>query len=394
MKPLKAYLNFLTYQLNRATHRTPVDNFPVLAFVDPTLFCNLRCPACPTGVQAGLRPKATLQWELYQKFMDEVGDYLFKLYLYNLGEPLLHKQAPEMIRYAKEKEIFVMLSSNLSLHLSDESIQKLILSGLDVLIVALDGITPETYQKYRRQGDFDLVTGNMKRIQAMKRVLGYQTPTIIWQFLIFQHNEHEIDTVCKEYKAWGADEYFMGGAYMPVGDMAAGFSPSTLPRYNIYDTTHLHRKKAEQAAVQGKACSWLYGATVLNPNGKISPCSYTAAEKDDFGEYSRDQDFLSVWNGEQYARARKFMAQKDGAWRGPDSWEAILQRINGRGMSVPLQPGQILCERCPVPILQDALDQELTFEPSDLFQYIERTYELSPEERQQLEFLKTALTPQ
>ena len=392
MKPLKAYLNFLSYQVNRASNRINVDNYPIMAMVDPTLYCNLRCPACPTGAQAGLRPKATMPWELYQRFIDEVGDYLFKLYLYNLGEPLLHKQAPEMIRYAKEKHIYVMLSSNLSMQLSDETIQKLVQSGLDSLIVALDGVTPETYQKYRRGGDFELVKSNMLRIRAMKEELGSKTPCVTWQFLIFQHNEHEASKMVQEYKSL-ADEYYMTGAYMPVGELAQGFAPASDPRFNIYASQHYHTRKSMEAATNKKACSWLSGAAVLNPNGRISPCSYTAAEKDDFGEYLPDQGFPAVWNGERYNQARA-LAALPAVWQKGDSWETIGHRMDCRGMGVALDPGQLICQSCPVPFLQEALDTELKMDRAELMRYIQSHFRLNDEERQQLEALNAALAHQ
>jgi MoaA/NifB/PqqE/SkfB family radical SAM enzyme len=356
-----------------------------MAFVDPTLFCNLRCPACPTGTHAGLRPRATLDWAVYKAFMDEVGDYLFKLYLYNLGEPLLHKQAPEMVKYAKAKEIFVMISSNLSFQLSDEYLERLITSGLDVLVVALDGMDEETYQKYRQGGDFELVKSNMARIQAMKQKLGSPTPSIVWQFLIFQHNEHQVDLVKQQYKEWGADEYCVGGAYMPTGSLAEGFSPSTRPEFDIYDASHFHRKKTIQAFMEKKPCSWLYGATVLNANGKVSPCSYTAAEKDDFGQYV-GIGFSQVWNGPRFAEARELTSQRNAAWLASENWDAIGSRMNGRAMGVAntLEPGELICRRCPVPFLQDVVDHELCFDEKELLQYIRKNYELSPEERELL----------
>lgn len=389
MKPLKAYLNFLSYRRNRDRGLPMVDNYPVMAFVDPTLFCNLRCPACPTGSHAGLRPRATLGWDLYQQFMDEVGDYLFKLYLYNLGEPLLHKQTPEMIELAKAKDIFVMVSSNLSIELSDEYLLRLVQSGPDVLVVAMDGVTPESYQQYRRGGDFDLVRTNMQRIQAIKKQLNSSTPHVMWQFLVFQHNEHEVETVKREYKAWGADEYCIGGAYMPLGGQ--GLFPSSRPEYDIYDSKHYHRQKSVQALMERKVCSWLYGVTVLHPNGYVSPCSYTAAEKDDFGHLSPGQSFTSVWNGPRYIQARSLSAQRSACWQGSDSWEEIGTRMDGRAMGVKTEPGQLICQRCPVPFLQDVVDHELTFKEEELFDFIERQFELSPEEQSRLDSLKSTV---
>ena len=93
-----------------------------------------------------------LEWELYKCLIDETGDFLFGIELCNWGEPLIHRQTPEFIRYAKSKEIMVSIHSSMSIHLSDEYIRNLVTSGLDRLIVSVDGATQETYEKYRRGG--------------------------------------------------------------------------------------------------------------------------------------------------------------------------------------------------------------------------------------------------
>lgn len=389
MKPLKAYLNFLSYSLNRVRGVPTVDHYPVMAFVDPTLYCNLGCPACPTGARAGLRPRATLSWDLYRAFLDEVGDYLFKLYLYNLGEPLLHKQTPELISYAKARDIFVMISTNLSLELSDDYLQRLVTSGLDVLVVALDGATAQTYQHYRRGGDFELVRANLKRLQALKQSLGSPTPRLVWQFLVFEHNQHEVETMRQQYKAWGADDYCVGGAYMPVGQLAEGFGPAHTAGFDIYDAGHLHRQKSVQALLHPKPCSWLYGVAVLNANGMVSPCAYTAAEKDDFGQYAPEHGFGAVWNSEKFVRARQVGTD----WLADQSWESVAHRMDGRamGVSAALEAGQLLCQRCPVPFLQDVVDHELSFQPGELVAYVERNYQLTEQERALLSSLTAAL---
>src|SRR5882672_1862082 len=176
MKKTGAYWNILKLRVNMTLKRQYLHNYPVQAYIEPTLFCNLRCPACPTGLQLGLRPSATIKWDLFKSAIDELGDYVFSLYMYNWGEPLLHRQTPEMIQYAKTKDMNIVMSTNLSLKLSDEYIERLVQSGLDRLVVSLDGTTAETYSKYRLRGDFQLVCENMLRIQAVKKKLGLQKP--------------------------------------------------------------------------------------------------------------------------------------------------------------------------------------------------------------------------
>src|SRR5260370_19608400 len=192
MKKMRAYTNVLKMRVNIALRRRRAHNYPVQAYIEPTLFCILRCPACPTGLQLGLRPSASIKWDLFKSVVDEIGDYIFSLYMYNWGEPLLHKQTPEMIRYAKEKDVQITLSTNISIKFSDDYIEPLVKSGLDTLVVSLDGTTEETYGKYRVRGDFDLVPYTMQRIQAANMKLSSHTPSVVWQFLVFKHNEHQI----------------------------------------------------------------------------------------------------------------------------------------------------------------------------------------------------------
>jgi MoaA/NifB/PqqE/SkfB family radical SAM enzyme len=392
LKPVRAYVNFLAYLVNRGLSRGIVDNQPVMAFVDPTTFCNLRCPACPTGAQAGLRKPATLDLELYRAFIDEVGDYLFKLYLYNLGEPLLHKQAPELVALARARDIFVMLSSNLSLALDDVYCERLVASGLDVLIVPLDGASPDTYAKYRRRGDFELVRSNMRRIQAAKARLGSSTPRVVWQFLVFAHNQHEIETMRQQYREWGADDYWVAGAYMPIGAEAEGFAPPGLAQFDIYHGEHLHRRKTERAAARGKACSWLYGVATLNPDGRVSPCCYVPAEKDDFAVYTPPARFLDVFNAPSFVEARSLF-RTPGFWQAGESWEALVHRMDGRAMGVAstLGPGEAVCRKCPVPFLQDVVDDELAFDLATLIRHIESAPDLTPEDRATVERLTATL---
>ena len=239
MKNMKAYANVGKLRLNMLLRREVLTNYPVKAYIEPTLFCNLRCPACPTGLQLGLRPSSTIDVDLFKSAIDEIGDYLFELQMYNWGEPLLHRQTPEMIRYAKDKRIErIKLSTNLSLNLTDDYIERLVRSGLTELIVSLDGTSTETYSKYRLRGEFDLVCRNMMRIQEAKTRLGLTTPEVVWQFLVFKHNEHEIGQAQAEYRQWGADRLLLFGAEMPEKEFAEGFEPSTIPAYNQYHPDH------------------------------------------------------------------------------------------------------------------------------------------------------------
>ena len=363
MKKPKAYLNVLKLRLNMALKREAVSNYPVVAFIEPNLYCNLQCPACPTGLRLGLRPTVAIDEELFKATIDQIGDYIFQLYMYNWGEPLLHKRTPEMIAYAKKKDINILLSTNLSIKLTDDYIDRLVLSGLDRMLVSLDGVTQESYSKYRIGGNLELVRENALRIQRAKQRLGTATPKVVWQFLVFRHNEHEIEQARAVHKEWGADEFIVGGAEMPMEPYNEGFEPSTIPEYNVYHPDHPLQKESERQLTGDRACAWLYGVFVLNPNGKVSPCCAVPSEKLDFGEYHKG-DFFTVWNNETFRRARRmFVSTPDKKRREPrtlttEQKAKISERIDGMALRVVDQVSEdkLICHRCPIPFLQNYTD--------------------------------------
>jgi MoaA/NifB/PqqE/SkfB family radical SAM enzyme len=342
-KPLKAYVNVLKMRVNMAMRRTVVANYPVMAMVEPSLACNLRCPACPTGLQLGLRPAASLDPVLYRAIIDEIGDYVFHLAMYNWGEPLLHKETPEFVAYAKGRGISITMSSNLSLKLTDDYVERLVKSGLDELLVGLDGATAETYERYRRRGSFDLVRANMQKIQETKARLGLKTPHVVWQFLVFRHNEHEIEEARARYREFGADSILVGGAEMPEPEYAEGFAPAENPVYNRYHPDHPVQVKERWVREADKPCTWLYGTFVMNPNGQVSPCCATADEKDDFGTYAAGR-FLEVWNAARFRQARGLFRR--GA-------PAATETLGEPSRTAPPAHDPLICKRCPIVYLQD-----------------------------------------
>lgn len=361
MKKAKAYLNVLKFRVNAKLKRQVIRNYPVGAFIEPTSFCNLRCPACPTGMRLDLRPTVSIEEQLFKAAIDEVGDYLFQLYIFNWGEPLLHKRTPEMISYAKKKDIKITLSTNLSMTLTDDYIERLVLSGLDTLIVSLDGTTAESYAKYRRRGNFARVRENMARVAATKQRLGKTAPEITWQFLVFRHNEHEIDDAVRFHKSWGADRIAVGPAMMPQDRHNDGLEPSTIPKFNWYHADNSVQAKASQLLKSGRTCSWLYGMFVLNPGGNVSPCCAVASEKNDFGEYS-GTSFLDAWNNPKFQQARRYFAKRksdvtaDTNALQPSTEDAHFIDGMAAGPAMDLAENEIICQKCPIPHMLDYTD--------------------------------------
>ncbi|MBI3049029.1 MAG: radical SAM protein [Acidobacteria bacterium] len=345
-KPLKAYANVGLMRLARRFRSSTNPARPVVAYAEPTLYCNLGCPACPTGLKLDVRPRVAMEFEWYRRVLDELGPYLFFLNLYNWGEPLLHKQFPEMVAYAKQWDIRVIASSNLSLPLEREYLERLVRSGLDKLKVGMEGTSQEEYARYRVRGNFDLVTGNMRTIQEIKRELGLRTPKILIGFHVFEHNQHSVQEARRRYREWGADGISFAASFVSEQAEQQGIRPSTIDAFNLYRAAGLETSR--------EPCSWLWGAIVANPSGSISPCCGVVDERSDFVRDARGKSiFGTVWNNAVYRRARRITAKP----RAHGGRRVHLPRDGMQLSSIPTRERELICERCPIPFRQDYVDR-------------------------------------
>ncbi|MBM4267902.1 MAG: radical SAM protein [Deltaproteobacteria bacterium] len=206
---------------------------PYWLTLDPSNFCQLHCPFCPTGANKGTRNKAMMDFDHFKKFMDRVGPYVIRMELMNWGESLFNRRLPDMIAEAKRHGISLELHENFN-HVSEETVEKLVRSGLDVISISVDGLTQETYERYRVGGRLESVLANLETLVRKRHELASPTPRIIWQFLVFRHNEHEVDRVEEFARARGADDVRIKPPYLPTDEpFLAAWMPRD-PRFQLY----------------------------------------------------------------------------------------------------------------------------------------------------------------
>ncbi len=196
--------NFLLALKERKDGVERPQSYPIAMVIDPSSACGLRCPLCPVSYTPSIREKSLMNPEVFGRLMEEVGPYLFSIDFFNWGEPLLNKQLPRMLAQAKEYDIHVRLSSSLSVKVEDAILEALV-DHVDGLIVSIDGTSQETYEKYRRNGDFALAFSNLERVARLKREHHARQMTIYWQYLVFSFNEHELDTAQRMAKRIGVE---------------------------------------------------------------------------------------------------------------------------------------------------------------------------------------------
>lgn len=177
---------------------------PFSISVEPTTSCNLRCPECPSGLRSFTRPTGMLKEELFRKVIDELQSTLSYLIFYFQGEPYLHPQFLDLVRYAVSKKIYTATSTNAH-YLTDEMAKRTVQSGLDRLIISIDGTTQETYQSYRIGGNLDKVVEGAKNIIRWKKELKSISPFVVFRFLVVKQNEHQLEAVQNLAKEIGVD---------------------------------------------------------------------------------------------------------------------------------------------------------------------------------------------
>ena len=285
-----------------------LSSFAPTITIDITNRCMLRCPLCATGRRETGRPAVTMDVADFEQIVREIADRSFQLFLYCWGDPLLVPHLADYIRIARHANLAVTLSSNLSMKLSDDAIDALVLSGPDRLIVSLDGTDAATYATYRIGGNFDRVRQNALRIAQARSRLQAKRPVLIWQFLAFAHNYRQLSAAESIYRAWGFDGFEVEKPNLPFGnrnreEASKWFAPD--PALRVKGPPDLKDNL-------GNRCFWPWRAAVIQADGALSPCCYTAQPDTDVGNVI-DQGFAGAWNDPRMVALRKTLTSTGNA---------------------------------------------------------------------------------
>jgi MoaA/NifB/PqqE/SkfB family radical SAM enzyme len=167
---------------------------PFSLSIEPTTACNLGCPECPSGLKQFTRPTGKLDLDLHKEMLSQVKKSVFYINYYFQGEPFLHPQFLDLIRDAKKAKIYTATSTNAHF-ISKEKADEIVKSGLDRLIISIDGMTQATYEQYRVHGQLQKVIEASRFLVESIKQLQSSTPHLIFQFLAVKPNEHEIPAV-------------------------------------------------------------------------------------------------------------------------------------------------------------------------------------------------------
>ena len=197
---------------------------PYSISIEPTTACNLGCSECPSGLRSFKRPTGKITTDDYKKIIDQLFHDLVYLILYFQGEPYLSLNFFDMVKYAKSRRIYVATSTNAHF-LDDERARMTVESGLDRLIISIDGTDQKTNESYRKGGSLEKVKQGIRNVVKWKKELKSSTPYLIGQFIVFGTNEHQMEEVkllCEklgidklEYKSAQVYDYEQGNELIP-----------------------------------------------------------------------------------------------------------------------------------------------------------------------------------
>lgn len=298
-KVWNAFLVVISYYLTRVLGKPVVWGNPITVSFEPTTACNLRCPECPSGLRAFSRPTGNLRPDFFRSTLDSIAKDLFYLIFYFQGEPYIHPEFLDMVAYARKKGLYTITSTN-GHFLNDANARQTVLSGLDRLIISVDGTTQDTYSQYRVGGKLDVVLQGARNVVYWKKKLRSHTPHLIFQFLVVRPNQHQIQDIQRLADEIGIDELRLKTAQVYDFEYGNPLIP-TIDRYARYRMAPDGTYRVKNQLLNH--CWRLWHACVITWDGMVVPCCFDKDASHRLGSL-REATFKEVWKGSAYRHFR------------------------------------------------------------------------------------------
>lgn len=270
---------------------------PVYLSIEPTNACNAKCPVCETGKNEMARRKGMLDKDVYEKFIDQVAPTTNSLLLYFMGETFLHKHAYDMIRYARDRDIYVETCTNGDF----VDAKGVIYSDINKISFQLGGMTEETHQRYRVGTSLSAAQQKLLELIEERKKHPESNVQIEVGFIVMRHNEHEVDEFLDWAKDIGVD---IANIVDPcVRNMLEAYA--YLPKnrkYWFYDEQEFEKGKLKPKVLPDNECGWIWNSLQINWNGDAVPCCRDPNGKHILGNVF-EEGLHKVFNGK---RAREF----------------------------------------------------------------------------------------
>jgi MoaA/NifB/PqqE/SkfB family radical SAM enzyme len=273
--------------------------------LEASSFCQLRCPSCPT-TSGAIHPAVGSGFLRFEDFrrLAELNPLLKWIEISNYGEIFLNPELIQILEYARNKGITITIENGVNLnHARTEALEALVQYQVAIVTCSIDGASPETYRTYRVRGDFDAVIRNIKTINAYKAQHGSVLPHLVWQFVVFGHNEHEIPVARKMAQDLGMEfrtKLTWDSEFSPVRDAQFVRTQSGLDAVTREEFEERHDEKYASAI-----CLQLWDDPQINWDGKMLGCCRNFWG--DFGGNAFTDGLTESVNSERMTYAREML---------------------------------------------------------------------------------------
>ncbi len=285
--------------------------FPVIIAIEPTNYCNLNCPLCPahhdylnSSINFGY-----MKLENFKLMIDQVKGFVHNVSLSFRGEPFLHKNLADMVRYCTENKVFSFVNTN-GTQLNDDNIKSVLDAGIGRINISLDGLSQDTYSKYRKGGSFKKVYSSIKKITEMRKERGNSAkPEVIVQFMILKHNLDEIKYLPGLKKDLGVDKISINRPSIPSWIINDPETERKLKKQFIPEAGD-SRYSANTIQVPKKRCGAV-NRLVVTWDGDAYICHFDNNGIYKFGNFFKGETFNEVWFSPKNRRLRKLIRKKE-----------------------------------------------------------------------------------
>ncbi len=324
--PLKDPRRYFEAVEQRATEATAP---PVCLYLEVTNRCNLLCETCPRTFET-LEPPADMSWQLFTSIVDQVPD-IARVVLHGVGEPMLVKSLPRMIRYLKERGVYVLFNTNGTL-LSPKKHQDLIDTGLDELRVSLDAADAKTFLAVRGKNFFDRIVRNVRSFVELQDRIGVTSPRVSLWLTGLKETISQLPSFVKLASTMGVREvYLQRLVYDEAGYGLARVDSSLFEQMRAEETHAVDesialardlgiRLDASGATEPGlslrrqdevqpwSACRRPWSLMYFTAHGRALPCCIAPFSARGYDSYelgdATQQTLREIWNGAAYQEFR------------------------------------------------------------------------------------------
>jgi radical SAM protein with 4Fe4S-binding SPASM domain len=297
---LNALLVYIGFYFSRIFNSSKPLGMPISLSIEPTTACNLGCPECPSGLKQFSRDTGNLKAENFNRWLNQLAPTLSYLNFYFQGEPFIHNEILQFISKASAEGIYTSTSTNAHF-ITEKRAKEIVESGLDRILISIDGTTQEVYEQYRVHGTLQKVLDGTKHLVEARKNLKSKTPHIIFQFLVVRPNEHQIEEAKQLANEFKVDEIRFKTAQVYNYEDGNPLIP-TIEKYSRYKR-HANGKFTVKSSLDNH-CWRMWSGAVVTWDGKVVPCCFDKDATHEMGNLSKE-DFKSIWKGKTYSAFRK-----------------------------------------------------------------------------------------